>query len=55
MVNATDIDDAGNGEITYFLTDTSLPFDISRTGGDIRVAGLLDYETQNEYTVSPNN
>ena len=52
MVNATDEDDGSNAQISYFLTDSNLPFDISRSGGAIRVNGVLDYEGQNEYTVS---
>lgn len=50
-VHATDDDDGSNGEISYSFDDLSLPFDISPSGGAITVAGSLDYETRNEYTV----
>lgn len=50
-VSASDVDDGANGEISFSLNDPSLPFDISPSGGAIIVAGPLDYETRNEYTV----
>jgi hypothetical protein len=50
-VGATDADKGSNGEINFSLSDPSLPFDISPSGGAIIVAGTLDYEARNEYTV----
>jgi len=50
-VNATDRDAGANGEVSYSLQDSSLPFTISPQGGVISVASSLDYETQNEYTL----
>lgn len=50
-VSATDADEGSNGEISFSLSDPSLPFDISPSGGAIIVAGSLDYEARNEYTV----
>ncbi len=50
-VSATDADRGSNGEINFSLSDPSLPFDISPSGGAIIVAGSLDYEARNEYTV----
>ena len=51
IVSATDADEGSNGEISFSLSDPSLPFDISPSGGAITVAGSLDYEARNEYTV----
>ena len=51
-VSATDADEGSNGEINFSLSDPGLPFDISPSGGAIFVAGSLDYEARNEYTVS---
>ena len=50
-VSATDADEGSNGEINFSLSDPGLPFDISPSGGAIFVAGSLDYEARNEYTV----
>ena len=50
-MNATDRDAGANGEVSYSLQDSSLPFTISPQGGVISVANSLDYESQNEYTV----
>lgn len=50
-VSATDADEGSNGEVSFSLNDPSLPFDISPSGGAIIVAGSLDYEARNEYTV----
>ena len=49
MVEATDIDGPDFGLLAYSLIGSSIPFNVSRSSGEIRVSSSLDYETTPQY------
>nr|XP_023649995.1 protocadherin alpha-8-like [Paramormyrops kingsleyae] len=57
QVNATDLDDGANGEITYlfgnkFRSKATELFDLDRKTGEIKVKGLVDYELEHIYEIN---
>ncbi|XP_014782137.1 protocadherin-23 [Octopus bimaculoides] len=50
-VTATDADSGSNGRIFYRLVNSSLPFTINPTTGDLYTTHSLDYETNTMYNV----
>ncbi len=55
QVNATDIDSEEFGNVSYEVFPESSLFSVSRLysgEGEIRVEGLLDRETVNQYTIT---
>ncbi|KAI8511673.1 hypothetical protein Bbelb_107730 [Branchiostoma belcheri] len=49
-VLATDVDNGTNGEVNYYITDTTVPFTVDNTTGVISTSGGLDRETASSYT-----
>ncbi|XP_038652254.1 protocadherin beta-8-like isoform X19 [Scyliorhinus canicula] len=57
ILNATDLDDGLNGEITYSLSDHTSPraretFEVDSKTGEIRLKGKLDYEKNKVYEIN---
>ncbi|XP_029649531.1 protocadherin Fat 4-like isoform X3 [Octopus sinensis] len=50
-VTATDADSGSNGQVFYTLVNSSLPFTINPTTGDLYTIHSLDYETNTMYTI----
>ncbi|XP_028316137.1 protocadherin alpha-8-like [Gouania willdenowi] len=56
QVNATDLDDGANGDVTYSFSNSINHnilnlFDIDLLTGDITVKGRIDYEEKNKYEI----
>ncbi|XP_035677121.1 protocadherin Fat 4-like [Branchiostoma floridae] len=49
-LSANDVDNGTNGEVNYFMSDTSVPFTLDNTTGVLYTSGNLDRESVSSYS-----